>query len=77
MMNKTSDSLKQLAEDLNRADNCKKLGYYFPTPSCAYANHRGDTCKGCKLLEDPADTCLKAVLKNVTVRVNRLCGDTE
>ena len=45
MMNETSnsldkngscgDSLKQLAEDLNRADNYKKLGYYFPTPSCA------------------------------------------
>ena len=77
MMNETRDSLKQLAEDLNRAGNYKKLGYYFPTPSCAYANHRGDTCKGCKLLEDLADTCLKAVLKDVTVRVNRLCGDTE
>ena len=56
MMNETGDSLKQLAEDLNRASNYKNLGYYFPTPSCAYADHRGDTCKGCKLLEDPADT---------------------
>lgn len=87
MMNETSDtlgkngscgdSIKQLAEDLNGAENYKQLSCYFPTPSCAYANHMGDTCKGCKLLEDPADTCLKAVLKDVTDRVNHLCGDTE
>lgn len=87
MMNETSDSLgkngscgdslKQLAEDLNRAGNYKKLGYYFPTPSCAYANHRGDTCKGCKLLEVPADTCVESVLNDVIARVNHLCGDTE
>ena len=77
MMNETGDSLKQLAEDLNRASNYKNLGYYFPTPSCAYADYRGDTCKGCKLLEDPADTCLKSLLNDVTARVNHLCGDTE
>lgn len=71
------DSFKQLAEDLNRAANYKKLDYYFPEPSCAYANHRGDTCDGCKLLEDQANTCLAAVLKDVTARVNRLCDDAE
>ena len=77
MMNETIDSLKQLAKDLNRADNYRNSGCYYPTPSCAYADHRGGTCDGCKLLEDSADTCLKAVLKDVTARVNHLCGDTE
>lgn len=71
------DSLKQLADDLNRFVNYKKLGYYFPTPSCAYANHRGDTCKGCKLTEVPADTCVESVLKDVTARVNHMRGNTE
>lgn len=42
MMNETSDtlgkngscgdSIKQLAEDLNRAENYKQLSCYFPTP---------------------------------------------
>lgn len=70
------DSLKQLADDLNRFVNYKKSGCYYPTPSCSYAGHRGDTCDGCKLL-DLADPCLAAVLKDVAARVNRLCGDTE
>ena len=70
------DSLKQLAEDLNRFVNYKKSGCYYPTPSCSYAGHRGDTCDGCKLL-DLADPCLKAVLEDVTARVNHLCGDAE
>lgn len=70
------DSLKQLADDLNKFVNYKKSGCYYPTPSCSYAGHRGDTCDGCKLL-NLADPCLAAVLKDVTARVNRLCGDAE
>lgn len=70
------DNLKRLAEDLNRAANYKKCGCY-PSPSCAYAGiHEGDGCTGCKF-SDLADTCLAAVIKDVTARVNRLCDDAE
>lgn len=70
------DSLERLAKDLNRAANYKKCDCY-PSPSCAYADIRsGDGCDGCKFSDSP-DACLAAALKDVTARVNRLCGDSE
>lgn len=71
------DSLKRLAEDLNRAANYKKCDCYYPSPSCAYGNIRGgESCDNCKF-SDFLGTCLGAVLKDVTDRVNRLCDDAE
>lgn len=70
------DSLKQLAEDLNRAANYKKCSCYR-SPSCAYAGiNKGDDCDSCKLA-DLSDACLAAMIKDVTDRVNRLCDAAE
>lgn len=69
------DSLKQLAEDLNRMVNCKR-GYDYPFPSCAYTGNVKSTCDGCKL-KGSSDACSVAVLKDITARVNRLAGDSE
>ena len=70
------DSLKQLAEDLNRAANYKKCSCY-QSPSCAYAGiNKGDDCDSCKLA-DLSDACLAAMIKDVTDRVNRLCDAAE
>lgn len=69
------DSLKQLAEDLNRMVNCKR-GYGYSSPSCAYTGNNGSTCDGCKL-KDSSDICSVAVIKDIAARVNRLAGDSE
>lgn len=69
------DSIKQLAEDLNRMVNCKR-GYGYSSPSCAYTGNSGSTCDGCKL-KDSSDICSVAVIKDIAARVNRLCGDSE
>lgn len=69
------DSLRQLAEDLNRMVNCKR-GYDYSSPSCAYTGNSSSTCDGCKLKDSP-DICSVAVLKDIAARVNRLCGDSE
>ena len=42
------DSLKQIAEDLNRMVDCKR-GYGYSSPSCAYTGNNGSTCDDCKL----------------------------
>lgn len=69
------DSIKQLAEDLNRMVNCKS-GYDYSSPSCAYTGNSGSTYDGCKL-KDSSDICSVAVIKDIAARVNRLCGDSE
>ena len=69
------DSLKQLAEDLNRMANCKR-GYDYSSPSCAYTGNVKGTCDGCKF-KGAIDICSVAVLEDITARVNRLAGDSE
>ena len=69
------DSLKQLAEDLNRMVNCKR-GYDYSSPSCAYTGNVKSTCDGCKF-KGATDICSVAVLEDITARVNRLAGDSE
>lgn len=69
------DSLKQLAEDLNRMVNCKR-GYGYSSPSCAHTGNSGSTCDGCKL-KDSSDICSVAVIEDIAARVNRLAGDSE
>lgn len=69
------DSLKQIAEDLNRMVDCKR-GYGYSSPSCAYTGNNGSTCDCCKL-KDSSDICSVAVIKDIADRVNRLCGDSE
>lgn len=69
------DSLKQLAEDLNRMVSCKR-GYGYSSPSCAYMDNVESTCDGCKL-KGSSDVCSVAVLKDIAARVISLCGDSE
>jgi hypothetical protein len=69
------DSLKQLAEDLNRMVNFKR-GYGYSSSSCAYTGISGSTCDCCKF-KDSSDMCSFAVIKDIAARVNRLCGDSE
>ena len=69
------DSLKQLAEDLNRAINYKS-GYVYSSASCAYMNHNDDACERCKFRKT-SDICSMAMLKDIADRVNRLAGDSE
>ena len=70
------DSLKQLAEDLNRMqeDYASNGGFYRDTP-CAYAGGHGRSCKNCKL--DNGNKCFENMMQDIVDRVNRLAGDSE
>ncbi len=68
------DSLKQLAKDLDRVVNFKP-NCGFSIPACAYANHSGQFCDGCKF--HGSSVCSMSAFKDVAVRVHRLCGDSE
>lgn len=71
------DSLKQLAEDLNRvqAKHDANGSPYKETP-CCYVGRFGVTCKECRLNYGDK-TCFEAMMEDIVSRVNRLCGDAE
>lgn len=69
------DSLKQLAEDLNRAVNYMN-GHVYQSASCAYMNSNDGACERCKF-KKTSDTCSAAMFKDIAARVSRLCGDSE
>lgn len=73
------DSLKQLAEDLNRVQ--AKLGAngtLYRELACCYVGRLGVTsmCNGCRLNRGDK-TCFEAMMADIVSRVNRLCSDAE
>lgn len=70
------DSLKQLAEDLNRMqEDYASNGNNYQDASCAYAGGSERPCRCCKL--DHGNTCFENMIRDIVYRVNRLCGDSE
>lgn len=67
------DSLKQLVEDIERAQYaCEHNGLHVA--ACRYSGN--DTCCGCDFRPDYS-TCSGKMLGDIAARVNRLCGDSE
>lgn len=74
-----SDSLKQLAEDLNRVQAKHDAnGTLYRELACCYVGRLGMTCmcNGCRLNYGDK-TCFEAMMADIASRVNRLCGDAE
>lgn len=69
------DSLKQLAEDLNRAWDVHGKGC-MDMP-CHYDKDRGEYCNDCRLCSHGKMNCLDAMMADIVSRVNRLAGDSE
>lgn len=69
------DSLKQLAEDLNRAWDVHGKG--CRDMPCHYDRDRGEHCNDCRLCSHGKLDCLDAMMVDIINRVNRLCGDAE
>lgn len=78
------DSLKQLAEDLNRVrarhdehcgDNDYSCNPYDGAP-CVYVKRETDSCTACRFFYE-TDTCLDQMIGDIIHRVNRLAGDNE
>ena len=73
------DSLKQLAEDLNRIQAKHDAnGTLYRELACCYVGRLGVTCmcNGCRL-NCGDKTCFEAMMADIVSRVNRLCGDAE
>ena len=71
------DSLKQLAEDLNRVQAKHDAnGATYRDSACYYVGRLGATCKGCGLNRGDK-TCFEAMMADIVSRVNRLAGDSE
>ena len=73
------DSLKQLAEDLNRVQAKHDAnGTLYRELACCYVGRLGGTCicNGCRLNHGDK-TCFEAMMADIVSRVNRLCGDAE
>lgn len=73
------DSLKQLAEDLNRVwDAYDVHGKGYRDMPCYYDKDRGEYCNDCRLnSHGRSTTCFDAMMADIVSRVNRLCGDSE
>lgn len=72
------DSIKQLAEDLNRAwgfGNAQEKGCRYM--SCYYDNDRGAYCNDCRLNSHGKMNCIDVMMADIISRVNRLAGDSE
>lgn len=72
------DSIKQLAEDLNRAwdvGNAQEKGCRYM--SCYYDKDRGAHCDDCRLNSHGKMACLDSMIADIVSRVNRLAGDSE
>lgn len=71
------DSLKQLAEDLNRVQAKHDAnGTTYRDSACCYVGRLGVTCKVCRLNRGDK-TCFEAMMADIVSRVNRLAGDSE
>nr|UVY03804.1 MAG: putative AdoMet-dependent methyltransferase [Bacteriophage sp.] len=73
------DSLKQLAEDLNRIHTEHEAnGSPHRESACCYVGRLGATgmCDGCRLNRGDK-RCLEAMMEDIIGRVNRLAGDSE
>lgn len=73
------DSLKQLAEDLNRVQAKHDAnGTLYRESACCYVGRLGATCmcNGCRL-NCGDKTCFETMMEDIVSRVNRLCGDAE
>lgn len=73
------DSLKQLAEDLNRVQAKHDAnGTLYRELACCYVGRLGVTCmcNGCRL-NCGDKTCFEAMMADIVSRVNRLCSDAE
>lgn len=73
------DSLKQLAEDLNRVQAKHDAnGTLYRELACCYVGRLGVTCmcNGCRL-NCGDKTCFEAMMADIVSRMNRLCGDAE
>ena len=73
------DSLKQLAEDLNRIQTKHEAnGSLYRESACRYVGRLGATsmCDGCRL-NCGDKRCLEAMMEDIVKRVNRLAGDSE
>lgn len=73
------DSLKQLAEDLNRVQAKHDAnGALYRELTCCYVGRLGGTCtcNGCRLNHGDK-TCFEAMMADIVSRVNRLAGDSE
>lgn len=67
------DSLKQLVEDIERAQYaCDHNGLHVA--ACRYSGN--NTCCGCDFRPDYS-TCSGKMLEDIAARINRLCGDSE
>lgn len=70
------DSLKQLADDLDRVANDPEMS------ACTYLNRDKRSCYGCKFQKTNLNSfgfrnCTKLFLLDVAARVHRLAGDAE
>lgn len=67
------DSLKQLVEDIERAQYvCDHNGLHVA--ACRYSGN--NTCCGCDFRPDYT-TCAGKMLGDIAARISRLCGDSE
>lgn len=67
------DSLKQLVEDIERAQYaCDHNGLHVA--ACRYSGN--NTCSGCDFRPDYS-TCAGKMLGDIAARAKRLCGDSE
>ena len=71
------DSWEKLEEDLNRAVENGDAGDepLYQTMACAYMNHGGETCGGCKFWNKYVRNCTNQMLEDVVSRIRRLRGD--
>lgn len=73
------DSLKQLVDDIERAQHaCDHNGLYVA--ACRYSGNI--TCSGCDFNPEYGTfvgycTCVGKMLGDIATRINRLCGDSE
>lgn len=72
------DSLKQLAEDLDRVwDAHDERGKDYRDTPCDYDMNRGKYCNDCRLHNHEAgETCFEAMMDDIVSRVNRLYIDS-
>ena len=73
------DSLKQLAEDLNRIQTKHEANVsLYRELACCYVGRLGATsmCNGCRL-NCGDKRCFEAMMEDIIKRVNRLAGDSE
>ncbi len=73
------DSLKRLAEDLNRVlAKHEAYGTPYAKSACWYAGRpvASSMCNGCRF-NCGGRTCFEAMMEDIIRRVNRLAGDSE